>query len=91
MTAEMPVHKRYLHRFKQCLLVLFGVLLFFGPPVYFIYRLVTYDGPLFATREVQTTTTEMYGFIPDVAGVLLLWVLFVVILWFAAYGPRVRT
>lgn len=88
MSADVPRLKREIHRLKVAFLCSVGLLLFAGPPVYFLYKLITWDGPLFASREVQTTTTEYYGFIPEFGRILMVWVVLLCLMWAARHAPR---
>lgn len=88
MTTSVPLQTRGVTYVKEAILYAIGIAVFIGPPVYVLYRLVTYDGPLYATKEVEITTTQAYGFLPEVGGIAVIWLLFLMVAWFAAYGPR---
>jgi hypothetical protein len=88
MTTSVPLQTRAVTYAKEAILFGIGIGIFIGPPVYVLYRLVTYDGPLYATKEVEITTTQAYGFLPEVGGIIVVWSLFLLIGFYASYGPR---
>lgn len=59
--------------------------LVFGPPAFVIYRLFQ-GGPLWATREVTMTVTQNYGVIPDVSGVILIWLIVMLLVGLGVSG-----
>jgi len=77
---DWPIWPRVRTRISQIVAGVILVALYFVPPGFILYRVIT-GGPLYATRTVVKTTTEYYGVLPDLIPVIGIWVL---LLFFAA-------
>lgn len=85
---EWPLSARIKKRLVQVVAAVVAVGVFLGPPIWAVWRAVTYEGPLYATRTVTTTEVQHYGLLFDVGGALLPWSLVVLFVLMLPYAPR---